>query len=466
MRHRILVIACTALAAGALLASSSVSCGGTAEPQASEADAAVETGIADARDPTRNPTDASTDGGASTDGAVPLPGAFLKIPGLPDSCGARVAKDPTVSIPRLPWRACTSGRAGCLQFAANWYDAHPAYLLTTSHFAQPYEDASGVHLAYWYRTRGANAASFGVSIVQALHGDAELVILGTAGTDQCDALKIGASASGYGATIVQLNSSDAAPIPYGIWAAWSPRAEPGKLSVHSLTELLQPFPIVQGMAQGDGFMTFEQTAGGGIYSSAFRLSDRTLVKPRTPLVGNEVPLPVVGGYIAFVTDTVPPSVGFMPLEGGYRTVIRPLAGQDFTSLATDRANGDALVWAETNPTTTVTTLYTAPFATTEATLVRRPVAKLPFFQGGVVNAGLLAYPLAHDTIRIVRLSDGLAWEIPAEADGPAMSAIWVNQEYVWLTVSAVPFGQPGFPLTGGLARLPIPKTAPSIPSGL
>ncbi len=399
----------------------------------------------------------------AADGDVPLPGEWLRIPGLPAGCAARVAKDPKVAVARLPWRKCLSQRPGCEVFLADW-GLPGGDNFIQNHFATPFEDERGVHLAYY---RDLERSKYRVSVVHALRGDAELVAFGTlAVPDSCKPLKIHASRHGYGMTIT-ISAPPESGLPHQTWAAWSPKEAPTALAVESVTAALGSLYGVQGMAHGDGFMAFEQTAGGGVVGSAFRFSDRTLVTSApTNTLTSETPIPVNGGYFALVTQAPAFSVGFMPLTGGHRTVVRPLAGSDVQVVLADRKNADALVWTEKERATGITTLYTAPFTTDEATLARRAVARLPFNVGGAVNGGMFAYYFSYQAVRVLRLSDGMGWEIAGETDAPLMGPIWVNDDSIWSVVSSIPEGVPGFPTPGGLLQVARPQGPPTIPNGL
>lgn len=396
------------------------------------------------------------------DGSVDLPGIWEAIPGLPASCAARIAKDPKVSVRPFPWRACVSGRAGCEVFFADWGVPEPVLFVLNS-FDGVFEDANGVHLAH-HRT--VNKRTLDLAVVQRLHGDVELAISGTLNAEGCLAVKVAGSQAGYAATIVQGGAAAReAGVAIQTWAAWSPIQAPNSLTVRRITDDLAPFIIVQGLSRGDGFMAFEQTAGGGIYTSAFRFADQTLVKA-TPnyTIESERPLPSIGGYFALVA-TNPSTVDFMPLEGGHRTIVQPLPGNDVVGLKLDRANGDALVWMEKARVGGAVILYTAPFTSDGATLQRRAVARLPTDYDGEANAGVFVYAYSVTGARVVRLSDGMAWEVAGESEAPFVGPMWVNNTDVWFATTNTLTG-PGAGVIVGMVRLPRPTGAPTVPSGL
>ena len=92
--------------------------------------------------------------------------------------------------------------------------------------------------------------------------------------------------------------------------------------------------------------------------------------------------------------------------------------------------------------------------TSPSGLVRRPVAKLANFQGlAVVNAGTLITELGPEALRMIRLSDGLGWNVAQEPGRPMLDGLWVNSSYVWAYVANRLPGQPGYPVRGGAVRV-------------
>ncbi len=117
-----------------------------------------------------------------------------------------------------------------------------------------------------------------------------------------------------------------------------------------------------------------------------------------------------GGYLAILGD-VPPRLGFVPDGGVARTIVRAPEGRYVTFYSVDRKNGNSISWYEKDQETGELTLYSSPFATDEAGIVRRPVAKLARLAFGVANAGYFAYTVRENAMRVLRLSDGLGWDL-------------------------------------------------------
>lgn len=85
----------------------------------------------------------------------------------------------------------------------------------------------------------------------------------------------------------------------------------------------------------------------------------------------------------------------------------------------------------------------------------------------VVNASIVVLSQDNGSVRAVRLSDGLGWNVPGEAGLPMLDGLWVNSELVWARVSPIPVGSPGFPTSGGVIRVKRSTLGPpTIPNGL
>ena len=246
------------------------------------------------------------------------------------------------------------------------------------------------------------------------------------------------------------------------YLVYAPKGERRRFAVEEITDQLEGAPLIQGLVHGDGFIGIEHTAGGAIFPAAFRLSDRRVYPAQKPLKNGGEHVVVPGGYLALVDS----NVMYVPIEGGARTLIRPTPGNEIVFFTVDVTAGHAIVWIETDPAQTNTIVYTSPLATTEATVAKRAVAKLPVLTAGVVNLGVLAAPISFSRVRLVRMSDGMGWDVDGETDAPFMFNIWVNNDFVWLGASKVAVGSPGFPSFGGMVRIPRPTTPPTIPNGL
>ncbi len=390
------------------------------------------------------------------DGSVPFSGVWDPIPGLPASFAARLARDPATSIPPLPWRACSSGRAGCQIFTQDWSFSYTFAFrpFPTTPF---FEDANGVHIAYLRGIRAEPERSF--AVVQKLHGDAELAIYTDSGGNGTIA-----EASGHADGVYVLIGKKLA-----LYETFIGKASPGDASafpVDRATLLLGRNNLIQGSAAGRGFLALEQTSLGlGIFTSAYQAPDASLaqVTPNDSLQ-TERPVTVTGGYLALVA-TEPYYVAFMPLAGGYRPLVQPLPGNRIVWVGVDRANQDAIYWVEKGASRT---LWGSSFADVSAGIVRRQIAVVPESSyRPVVNGGIAVFARDNDSLRAVRTSDGLGWNVTGEAGTPMLYGLWANDDSIWAGVSNIPFGSPGFPTLGGMLRVPCATLGPpTVPSGL
>jgi hypothetical protein len=453
------LVACVALVVGA----AAVHCGSgdvlpppssACEPTCPSASSSVPS-KPDASNPVK---DAATEADAALSGPTPFPGTWEPLSGQPPGCEIMASATPGLSVPKFAWKACASARANCERFVVDWDGGDQSFFqFATSTFGAVYEDVAGVHLVYQRRSL---RPAYGLAVSTLLHGPVERVYYDANASKQCSLSKYSSSPSGD-ALLITRDSSD-----FDTWAGVSSATDRGKYEFTLLTDMLGGRPYLQRMARGDGFLTLEQSGGAAIYATSFRLSDKKIVPSTGPGLTSERPIQVPGGYFAITTDS-PFALGFMPMEGGYRTVVRPLAGSQVMWVDIDRTDANRIVWTEVNDTTEKVILYTSPFATTEAGIVRRAVAVLPTANGGVANAGIFATSATPSSVRLVRLSDGLGWDVPGEADTPMNEPLWVNTDSVWVFISRVLPGQPGYPDRGGLIRVGRSTLgAATIPSGL
>lgn len=450
------LVACVALIVGA----AAIHCGSDeVVPSSCEPTCASATSTtppkADASVPLK---DAAVEADAAVSGPIPFPGSWEPLPGQPPSCEIMASTTPGLSVPKFAWKACPKARANCERFVVDWDGGDQNFFqFATSTFGAVYEDVSGVHLVY---QRGSLRPAYRLAVSTLLHGPVERVYYDANTATGCAISKFASSPLGDALLISQARAQ------FDTWAGVSSATDRGKYEFTLLTDMLGGRPYLQRMARGDGFLTLEQSGGAAIYATSFRLSDKTIVPSTGPGLTSERPIQVPGGYFAITTEA-PFALGFMPIEGGYRTLVRPLAGSQVMWVDIDRTDSNRLVWTEVNDTTEQVILYTSPFATTEAGIVRRAVAVLPTANGGVANAGIFATPGTPSSVRLVRLSDGVGWDVPAEADTPMNEPLWVNTDSVWVFISRVLPGKPGYPDRGGLIRVGRSTLgAATIPSGL
>lgn len=386
-------------------------------------------------------------------GEVPLPGEWKAIPGLPETCGIRLATDPAVSIPPFPWKDCASGRPGCRSFVADWQATPSRTVFRPALREAAFEDAAGVHLSY-FRELDFNKGLI-VSVVQQLDGKPDFA----AYWGSSCAMLVHRSKFGLGMGILD----DEVTGPRAFLAS-SESATPNGLNVTEAS-YTPGLKFVQSVTRGSDFLGLEATQGGIIVGTSFdlgtkRFSDST---PTRDLETQNV-LPVAGGFVA-VVGTDPLSIGYFPKSGGWTRIVSPSSGSGTTFFAIDRARADALVWAEAGENSEFV-VWTQPFSVSETPTLKRRVAKLPFEFSFVANAGVVAAVTTAGRGRIIRLSDGMAWDIAPEPGLELYFPLWVNDDFVWFETSKPSAVNPNVKLHSGAVRIARSTLgAPTIPSG-
>jgi hypothetical protein len=387
-------------------------------------------------------------------GEVPLPGEWKAVPGLPETCSIRLATDPAVSIPPFPWKDCASGRPGCRSFVADWQQSVSERAFTPSFREPVYEDVDGVHLSYVRELDFNNALA--VRVVQVLEGDAQFAAFTRAGC----AMNLHASKFGYGMSIL---NDDGATVSRTFLAA-SESGSPGKLEVTE-TAYSPGLRFVQSVTRGRDFLALETTQGGSIVGTSFDLVSK-VYSDSTPTrnLETERVIPVASGFVG-LAGVSPIPIGYFPKTGGWTPIVSPAAGSDVLTFALDRKNSDALVWFEFDGASEPV-LWTQPFAVVETPAAKRKVARVPFLYSIVVNGGVLAVVTPGGRGRIVRLSDGMGWDIPPEPGLDFFFPLWVNDDFIWFEVSKPNPPTPNVKLHSGAVRIARSTLgAPTIPSG-
>lgn len=386
-----------------------------------------------------------------TDAAgISIPGEWVETGNLPASCGLRTLKNPQV-IPSFPWRSCSNGVVGCETFTADWEERGVSRAFSPSTHEPAFEDDAGVVRVTYERGIKFNDA-FDYQVVQPMNGPAEAALsVARAG---CGML---AQSSRYGLAAAIVSSVEAQS--YLAWGTLEPGGSMNTVAMNLTPSLF----LYQAIVRGDGFLAVEATNfGGPIVGAAFKTSDRTFFGPTaTHTLENEQPRPVAGGYVALL-NTQPPVVGFVSMSSGYQVLARPSVGHTVSSLTVDRKQ-NALVWTE-GSSDDQHTFWTSPMATSEAGMQPRKVARAPITAAPVANAGVVLTLIGERQGRLVRISDGLGWDIPPEADLLYLQALWVNDDSVWILASKLYSG--GAPSNSVVRFSRASLGPPTVPTGL
>lgn len=450
-----------ALVAGLVVVTGFTACGGGARPDdappGTDAGHRAEGGTRDASRPREAGIHDASFTDAAVDSGVLPPGGWTTVASVP--CTLYASTTPHLAAPAFPWKACPSGRVGCELFFTEWDERKVAQFRSVRH-AKAFEDSDGLHFSYTRMLVVPGIAPITVATVQRLHGVGEVVLAGSAGIPTCSPALIHGSAWGTAATV--LDSPDGSVARGRAHVAYTKKGTSSMFESAQITTLLTGLNIVQGMVHGPGFVAAEVTSGGAIFPVGLDLSDHTVWAANVPpRPGGELAA-AKNGYFAIIEG----QIHFVPIGGASAPVVQPSPGHEIVFVAVDSSNQDALVWLETSQNRTENLLFSSPFATNEAALVRRLVARRPQPFSGIVNAGMIATKVSDSRVDIVRLSDGAGWSVDGETNVPFMEPVWVNGQYVWFGVSNVPFGAPGYPTFGGMVRIPRPTGAPTLANGL
>ena len=431
---------------------------------------AVDGGGADVR------ADVAVDAAPRPDSGVHPPGTWRPFPGAPARCGMELSETPEVSAPHMEWKDCGSA-AECRYLKENWRVTKITRNALFTRQAEHIFVANGKMYVHYSRKLD-DGVGYSLEVVEELGG--RTVYAAYALNDPIEDCfgVISASPNGIGSFAISSTPGNSEQIDF--WAGWSSLATPLAVSTRSIS----PVETGVGKTTVPGSLSFgpnalHMEAAGLSLTRVFTLNTTTnalsYASNTPPVMGTELPRWTPTGVMV-LGDQAPYSLRFMPVGGGNTVVAAPSAGYNVTFAGLDRARGNALVWLETQEGAVDRknlTFYTSPYAESAAGLVRRQVAKLPdpkaaqgtFFDGFVVNAGMLLTVTASSNLRLMRLSDGMGWNIGLR--GPATGyteALYVDDDFLYVgmdTVSGAARNQNGI--------LQIPRASlgePTIPSGL
>jgi hypothetical protein len=420
--------------------------------------------------------DVAVDAAPRPDSGVHPPGSWRPFPGAPGRCGMELSESPEVSAPHMEWKDCASP-AECRYLKENWRVTKITRNALFTRQAEHIFVANGKMYVHYSRELDDGVGS-SFEVVEELGANTVYAAYAPKDFSEACVAVISASPNGIGSFAVSSTPGNSEQIDF--WAGWSSLATPLAISTRSIS----PLETGVGNTTVPGSLSFgpnalHMEAAGISLTRVFTLNTTTkalsYASTNSPVMGTELPRWTPTGVMV-LGDQAPYSLRFMPVGGGNTVVATPSAGYDVTFAGLDRARGNSLVWLETQEGAVDRknlTVYTSPYAENAAGLVRRQVAKLPdpnaatgtFFDGFVVNAGMLLTVTSSSNLRLMRLSDGMGWNIGLR--GPATGyteALYVDDDNLYVgmdTVSGAARNQNGI--------LQIPRASlgePTIPSGL
>lgn len=426
----------------------------------------------------------SSDDAPGTVNEWPFPGTWKPLPGHGSDCNLVIPSDPSVLASK--WIPCASAKAGCRLLDTPWASI-PGQKLDYRRRPEP---ARLVGTTAYLRMRLLATAPppllfhGRLDVIEPLDGQ-PVAALGSRRVQvdkQSRICTMDAWVGDYGVVFKAdlRDFFDAGPIypPLGprILIGWAPWPTPNAFST-KITQRTDWYP--------PGGLNF---TGGAVGSSKlwldtlspestafFDVSTQTIGLHQGFMTGqiNEHVLPVPGGALVFDAAT-PFSIFFLSDQLAMTRLVTPTSPQSVTWKAIDRSAGHAIVWVESDTDTfdyTNSTLWTAPFATSEANIVRRKVAKLDdlLHRGGadgVANRGVFLSLVGRNRALVTRLSDGLGWFVDGEPGTRMVAPLWVDDNDVLIETAPDP-NPPAVEDPTTILRISRAVLgAPTVPSGI
>jgi hypothetical protein len=366
------------------------------------------------------------------------PGQWTTIPDPPEGCDVQISLTPATAVPALEWKPCANERAGCARYTADWNLAAQRRPFSSAWWVDPLvvNDEPRFEIArHFYHGEREHGYVLGL---QSLTGPATYVV----------AVKLFGE---YGAYCVNSMGFGAEGVYQKIAYLVDDKLE---RTWFTSADWSDPFTMrnVNGLSQ--------EWLGGGV-NGLFPHQGRLFVtmrddnwNSRTVVVDPDVPkvypenaadgaLPL--GDPKLVKDGALMQVEFgnslyvMNRDGISRKVLASRPGHTMTMFDVDHGADDTIVWMEAKESFTgglsEFSLWVSPYAASEAAVVKRQVAQFP---EGVVtglfiaNAGAVAMITKNEHEgRIIRVSDGAWWKVPADPDMYLNAPLWVDDHAVW-----------------------------------
>ncbi len=376
------------------------------------------------------------DASPPADAGFVFPGSWSSIGGLPPACNLRsdaVASD----LPQLSWEPCPSGRTGCRRAVVDWASKAPKLTFPA---IEPAQLVGGQTMLLYQRNYYSPAGKLQSYMTVLQRGDAAVFAVGQ------EIVNLGSCAAnlGYGTFGVAANVLIGTPpssthaLVTADWMHLSPLvAKTFALSDVGATSVGD----VSNVSLGDtvAFLEVTDPATVATYdpmNSAFAKSSSS-----APIGG-----PRAVGAGAYVLHGAPTSgVDYVAKNAGATAVVRPTSPHVVSAFAVDRSGGGALLWVESDEsggTYSNPIVWLTPYATSAGGVQARRLTVLAdtLGLGGfglVANAGVALVVTGKQTAQLVRLSDGASWKFMADPADAFVTAVWVDDTEVWLTIADV-----------------------------
>ena len=431
----------------------------------------------------------ATDAGKDPLAADIFVGKWRPLPSAPSYCDIRVSEEPEKLASK--WLPCPSGRQGCRKLDTSWTKhppGAPGLLVDVSKRPEPTrligDKAYFMVRRYWHsEVFLLNNQPIGYMHVLEPLDEAPAVAIATGpialvkSSPRYCSIEVGYGDYGvaYDLTVwdprnspTQDNGSDEEVLG---WAPWGTLDTFTTATVNvtdfglgsKIGYFIQP-------ALGEKSLWVSTRAPRSVGIFDFASQSARLLNGNLP---SESPTPAPGGAFVFDTSTSAFAIAYAKDDGSFARVVTPTSPQVVTWKALERSNNNTLVWVESDYELDYTnsTLWTAPFATSEASLERRKVAKLKDSTfsggaGGIANRGVFLSLSGRNEATIVRLSDGMGWKVVGEPGERFTAPIWVDDNEAILQIAPDPDGKFQLDSYGVLRIARSTLGPPSLPSGL
>lgn len=399
-----------------------------------------------------------------------LPASLWKpIPGLPHDCPDRIAIDPNAAVPPLEWKACASGRVGCERVDANW--SPRIYQGVYAIGGEPIRRLGGRSYITFMRQEVISPGRYSRQVLTVLDSSGRRLFAKGHVPDACvgDSL---ATAGGMILNAIPANGRN----EHLIFSSWG---APNELRADTLDRnamSTRGYPtLVHGSAAGAIFFYTENPQSTAIYDSEGRkvilAMDGAKRLNALAYAGADE-----GAVTMIPTGDRFSGLGYIDPAGNHSSLLQAQPKHNINAVTVDRgADPQQMVWIEAQSDGgdfLSTEIWTSPLAKTSAGIQRRLVAKDPYGSGFtlaalVADRGLVVFKNGLQSARLVRLSDGKGWTIPADTDHNVSEIMGITDDSVWLLVSKRDAMVPDVTEPTAIQRVRLDSLGdPTVPSGL
>jgi len=397
---------------------------------------------------------------------------WAPIPGFPQECGERIARDPNTAVPQLDWKPCSAKWGpGCKRIDNTW--SKWPYRAIGPGREETLRRVDGKPRLSYTRTEWVDNLRFSRSYS----------VLENVGGERIAAMGVAPQKSGKECSGRLFAGRDtfavAASLNRSEHLAISPTSGTPKLVGYNI-----PLDGVLSVADGPDMRAF-LSPGFAFYATEGLATAIYDADKRMVVLANEsgkgvavVPHVDAGeGALALLRDGSgsPVRVGYVRTDGSYAPLFDAEAAHYITGMTLDRGvTPPQIVWTEARNEGgffASTELWTSPFAMNSAGITKRLVAKDAFAPGVSLIAvsadrGRALFRNGLRSARVVRLSDGMGWNLQADSGEAFREIAGIADDEAWLFVTQPDPVVETLPAETGLLRVRIDDLGPpTVPRG-